>query len=152
MKKNFLVIGLTAFIMGLTANYALSVVPTSFNVAVVDVQKIVSESSQVKSLKEEQKVKNQELVNFVQNARKEIAKETDKAKQKALEDKYNAQLNDMKKTMDENYKKKLSSIDSNISKAIQQTAQSKGYNIVLAKTIVLYGGVDISKEIEKIVK
>jgi len=152
MNKKFLVIATIAFLMGISANYALSNMPASFNVAVVDVQKIVSESSQVKSLKEEQKAKNQEIITFVENARKEVAKETDKTKQKALEDKYNTQLNDMKKSMDDNYKKKLTDIDINITKVIQKTAQDQNYNIVLAKTIVLYGGTDITKEIAKAVK
>lgn len=152
MNKKFLAIVAITFVMGISANYALSVVPSSFNIAVVDVQKVVSESSQVKSLKEEQKAKSQEIISFVENARKEVAKETDKTKQKALEDKYNTQLNDMKKSIDSNYKKKLNNIDDNITKAIQKTAQNQGYNIVLAKTIVLYGGTDITQEIEKAVK
>lgn len=152
MNKRFLTVGAIAFIMGVSANYALSVTPVSFNIAVVDVQKVVSESSKVKSLKDEQKIKNQEIINFVESAKKEVAKETDKTKQKTLEDKYNKQLNDMKKSMDINYKKKLTDIDTNITEVIQKTAQDKGYNIVLAKTIVLYGGTDITKEIEKAVK
>lgn len=152
MNKKFLTIGVIAFIMGVSANYALSDVPTSFKVAVVDVQKVVSESSQVKSLKEEQKAKNQEIITFVENARKEVTKETDKTKQKALEDKYKSQFNDMRKSMDDNYKKKLTDIDSNITKVIQKTAQDKGYDIVLAKTIVLYGGDDVTKEVAKAVK
>lgn len=152
MNKKFLTVGAIAFIMGVSANYVLSEVPASFNIAVVDVQKVVSESAQVKSLKEEQKTKNQEIITFVGNARKEVAKETDKTKQKALEDKYNAQLNDMKKSIDNNYKKKLNDIDTNITKVIQKTAKDQGYNIVLAKTIVLYGGTDITKEIANAVK
>lgn len=152
MNKKFLAGTTIAFIMGISANYALSVVPTTFNIAVVDVQKVVSESSQVASLKDEQKTKTQEIIKFVENAKKDVEKETNKAKKKALEDKYNAQLNEMKKSMDNNYKEKLTAIDSNISKVIQKTAQENGYNIVLAKTIVLYGGTDITKEIEKAVK
>lgn len=152
MDKKILTIGIVTFIMGLSANYALSAVPAIFNVATVDVQKIVSESSQVKSLKEEQKTKSQEIVNFVENAKKEVAKETDKTKQKALEGKYNVQLNEMKKAMDNNYKKKLIDIDSNITKTIQEIAQNNGYNLVLAKGVVLYGGTDITKEIEKALK
>lgn len=152
MNKKFLAGVAIAFVMGISANYALSVVPATFNIAVVDVQKVVSESSQVASLKDEQKTKTQEIIKFVENAKKDVEKETNKAKKKALEDKYNAQLNEMKKSMDNNYKEKLTAIDSNISKVIQKTAQENGYNIVLAKTIVLYGGTDITKEIEKAVK
>lgn len=152
MNKKFLTIGAIAFIMGVSANYVLSDVPASFNVAVVDVQKVVNESSQIKSLKNEQNAKTQEIITFVDNAKKEVAAETDKTKQKALEDKYNAQLNTMKNAMDDNYKKKLTGIDADITKIIQKSAQSKGYNIVLAKNIVLYGGTDITNEITKAVK
>ena len=54
----FLSVALVAFGLGLVAsNYAMSDVPSDFKVAVVDVQKVVTNSSQVKALKEEQKKK-----------------------------------------------------------------------------------------------
>jgi len=152
MNKKILTITAIAFIMGLTANYALSNVPVGFNVAVIDVQRVVSGSSQIKSLKVEQEVKNKELIKFVENARKDVAKAPNKSKKKALEDKYNTQLRAMKKSMDANYRKKVSEFDANITKVIKNAAEEKGYNIVLAKGAVLYGGTDITSEIEKAVK
>jgi len=152
MNKKFLTISAVAFIIGLSANYALSNFPVSFSIATVDVQKVVSGSSQVIALKEDQKKKGLELETFAKNARDEVAKETDKTKQQVLEDKYNKQLNDMKKSMDEDYRKKLNAIDTTITAAIQKKAKEANYNIVLSKNIVLYGGTEITKEVSKLIK
>lgn len=152
MNKKILFAVAVAFIMGLSVNYAFSEVPVGFKVAVIDVQKLVLSSSQVKDLKFEQAAKNQELVKFVKNARADVAKTKDNTKKKALENKYNIQLRAMKKSMDDSYKKKLTSIDAGITKTIEKAAQEKGYNIVLAKGAVLYGGDDITQEIQKAVK
>lgn len=152
MNKKILMVALAAFVMGLSVNYAFSEVPVGFKVAVIDVQKLVMVSSQVKALKTEQEAKNQELVKFVKNARADVAKAKDNTKKKALENKYNTQLRAMKKSMDDNYKKKLSEIDAGITKAVGKAAQEQGYNIVLAKGAVLYGGDDITQEIQKLVK
>lgn len=152
MNKKILIAAAIAFIMGLSVNYAFSEVPVGFKVAVIDVQKLVSTSSQVKNLKTEQTAKNQDLMTFVKNARADVAKTQDRAKKKALENKYNIQLRAMKKAMDDNYKKKLTEIDSGITKAVGKAAQDQGYNIVLAKGAVLYGGDDITQEIQKAIK
>lgn len=152
MNKKILLALAIAFIMGLSVNYAFSEVPVGFKVAVIDVQKLVLSSSQVKSLKTEQESKNQELIKFVKTARADVAKAKDNKKKKALEDKYNNQLRAMKKSMDDSYRKKLNEIDAVITKEIQKTAQDEGYNVVLAKGAVLYGGTDITQEIQKTIK
>lgn len=152
MNKKILVVGIIAFIMGLSANYAFSDIPLNFNVAVVDVPTVVSSSSQVKALKTEQTAKNNEIIKFVMNARKEVAKVSDKKKRNTLEDKYNAQLRAMKKSMEDSYKKRLTGIDNSIKNAVEKTAQNAGYSVVFAKGAVLYGGDDITKEIVAVVK
>lgn len=152
MNKKVLLALAVAFIMGLSVNYAFSEVPVGFKVAVIDVQKLVLGSAQIKSLKTEQESKNQELIKFVKTARADVAKTKDNNKKKALENKYNTQLRAMKQSMDDNYKKKLNEIDAAITKEIQKTAQDEGYNIVLAKGAVLYGGTDITSEIQKVIK
>ena len=43
-------------------------------------------------------------------------------------------------------------IDKSISATIQTQAKKSGYDLVLAKGIVLYGGNDITAEIQKLVK
>lgn len=155
MKNNFkiLTISLIAFAIGMTAgNYAVSDVPANFKVAVVDVQKVVASSAQVKALKEEQKKKTQELAKFIETAKANLDKEKDAKKKKSLETKYNNEFQDKRKSIAKNYETKLLEIDKNITNTINANAKANGYNLVLAKGAVLSGGTDITDEISKAVK
>ena len=146
-------VALVAFGLGLVAsNYAMSDVPANFKVAVVDVQKVVANSSQVKALKDEQKKKGQELAKFIETAKNNITKEKDEKKKKALEEKYNKEFQSKREAIAKNYETKLLAIDKNISTVIDENAKANGYNLVLAKGVVLSGGTDITAEITKAVK
>ena len=149
----FLTVSLVAFAIGLAAgNYAISDVPSNFKVAVVDVQKVVASSSQVKALKDEQKKKGQELAKFIETAKTNLDKEKDAKKKKALEEKYNKEFQAKRDAIAKNYDTKLLAIDKNISSVIDKNAQANGYNLVLAKGVVLSGGTDITDAISKEVK
>ena len=54
--------------------------------------------------------------------------------------------------MDQEYAEKLKALDSSISQQINDKAKADGYDLVLSKGIVLYGGKDITSEIIKVVK
>ena len=91
MNKNvkFLTIGLAAFVIGFSVNnFAMSEVPANYKVAVVDIAQVVASSAQGKNLKKEQQAKADELVKFVEKARKDVAATTDEKKKKELEEKY----------------------------------------------------------------
>ncbi len=133
--------------LALTLNTVLAA-----NVAYVDVQKVVTSSAQVQALKKEQQLKAKDLMSFVEKARKEVAAVKDPAKKKALEDKYNKELNTRKAKIDKDYAAKLNSVETSITNVIGQQAKLKGYDIVISKGIVLYGGVDITDDIIKLVK
>lgn len=150
-KIKILAVGLLTFASGIAfSNFAMSDVPSK--IAVVDVQEVVNSSSQVQALKREQQAKMKEVVSFVEKARKEVAATTDVKKKQALEEKYNKELNTKKTAMDKNYADKLTAIDSTISKQIEAQAKAGGYDIVLAKGVVLYGGSDITDAVKKAVK
>lgn len=152
-KFKFLVVGLSTFVIGLSVNnFAMSDVPPNFKIAVVDVSKVVNSSSQVAALKKEQQAKAQDIVNFVDKARKEVAATTDAKKKKTLEDKYNKELNAKKEAMDKNYAAKLNAIDNTIASKITDQAKAGSYDLVLAKGVVLYGGSDITDAVIKAVK
>lgn len=152
-KFKFLVVGLSTFVIGLSVNnFAMSDVPPNFKIAVVDVSKVVNSSSQVAALKKEQQAKAQDIVNFVDKARKEVAATTDAKKKKTLEDKYNKELNAKKEAMDKNYAAKLNAIDNTIASKITDQAKAGSYDLVLAKGVVLYGGSDITEAVIKAVK
>ncbi len=153
MNKKFISIALLAFVLGIsTSNFAMSGVPASYKVAVVDVQKVVTSSKQVATLKNEQTKKMEEIKNMVNKAQADISKETDNKKKEALIKKYENDIAYVKNTNDKNYAKKLAEIDKSISKTIQTESKKAGYDLVLAKGVVLYGGTDITDSISKIVK
>ena len=151
--RKLLSITLLAFVLGLAAgNYAVSDVPSNFKVAVVDVQKVVASSNQVKALTKEQVTQKENLAKFIKSATDEINKEKDSKKKKALEEKYNKEFKTKQETIVKNYETKLLAIDKSISSLIDTKAKANGYDLVLAKGMVLSGGVDITDEIAKQVK
>lgn len=155
MNKNvkFLTIGLAAFVIGFSVNnFAMSEVPANYKVAVVDIAQVVASSAQVKNLKKEQQAKADELVKFVEKARKDVAAVSDEKKKKELEEKYSKELVSKKEKMEKEYVNKLSAIDASISKTVNEQAKAGNYNLVLSKGAVLYGGEDITQQVIKVVK
>ncbi|MBR1775973.1 OmpH family outer membrane protein [bacterium] len=140
MKKSVFVIILSFF---LTVSYAKA----EDSVAVVDLQKIVSNSSQVKQLKQEHDKKLDELNKIVVNARGAIANETDNQKIIQLEEKYTKEFNDKKNALESEYNIRLDAIERSIKDEIAKKAKKDNYDYVFAKSVVLYGGKDITNEI-----
>ena len=150
MKWN---LGLFAFTFAIISALTLNTVQaTDFSVAVVDVPQVVNASPQVQALKKEQQAKTEELIKFIEKAKKDIASLTDANKKKATEEKYTKEFQTKKEKMDKEYAEKLKAIDTSISKQIETQAKAQGYDIVLSKGIVLFGGKDITAEIIKVVK
>ena len=116
-------------------------------IAVVDLQKIVSNSSQVKQLKQEHSKKMDELDKIIVNARGEISNEKDPAKVLLLEDKYMKEFNSKREALERDYNNRLANIEKNIKSEIAAKAQKNSYDYVFAKSVVLYGGKDITNEI-----
>ena len=116
-------------------------------IAVVDLQQIVSNSSQVKQLKQEHDKKLKELDKIIVNARGEISNEKDPAKILLLEDKYMKEFNTKKEALQKDYNARLDAIEKNIKTEISSKAQKDSYDYVFAKSVVLYGGKDITNEL-----
>jgi len=149
--SKLLLVGVVAFSVGsFTNNIAFSAKET--NIAVVNVQKVVSSYSKVNDLKTKQEAKIADLKKFVEAAKADVEKEKDPEKQKALEFKYNQQLRDKKSDMDKSYTKDLEAINDDVTKVINKTAKENNYDVVLTNTSVLYGGKDITKDIVKALK
>ena len=138
MRKFFLVL---ALIVASSAAFA------SDKIAVVDLQQLVSSSSQVKQLKQEHSKKIAELDKIIVNARGEISNEKDPAKVLLLEDKYLKEFNTKKEALEADYNNRLLNIEKNIKNEISKKAQKEGYEYVFAKSVVLHGGKDITNEL-----
>lgn len=140
MKKSFLVMLLGFF---LTVGYAQA----ADSIAVVDLQKIVANSSQVKQLKQEHNKKMDELNKIIINARGAISNETDSAKIVQLEEKYTKEFNTKKSALEKEYNTRLNAIEKSIKDEIAKKAEKDNYDYVFAKSVLLYGGKDITNEI-----
>ena len=141
MKKQILFLIIT---MIAVQNYIFA---AEHSVAVVDLQKLVSNSSQVKQLKQEHSKKMDELNKIIVNARGAIANETDSAKILQLAENHTKEFNAKKQALEKDYNTKLSNIEKNIQAEITKKAQNDKYDYVFAKSVVLYGGKDITNEI-----
>ena len=136
MKKSFVLLTLLA----LTGTaYAEN------KIAVVDLQQLVSNSGQVKALKQEHSKKISELDKIIVNARGEISNEKDPAKVLLIEDRYMKEFNTKKEALERDYNNRLSNIEKNIKGEITKKAQKDGYDYVFAKSVVLHGGKDIER-------
>ena len=76
-------------------------------VAVVDLQQLVSSSTQVKQLKEDHSKKIKELEKIIINARGEISNENEPSKILLLEEKYTKEFNTKKEAIDKETENKL---------------------------------------------
>ena len=126
--------------------------PNTNNIAVVDIQAIVNSSAQVKALREAQVNKVNELNSWLQNAQNEVNAEQDKERQQALLQKYNAEFALKKRDIALQYQQELKTVSDNITQTVADEAKKKGFSMVIAKNIVVFGGEDITEEIAKIVK
>jgi len=144
MRKN---LGLMAAVIAVAGYLSMgsAVMAKDFSVAIVDVPQVVNASAQVQALKKDQQAKAEEIV-------KDVASITDANKKKAAEEKYNKELMAKKEKMDQDYAAKLKALDTSISQQINEKAKADGYDLVLSKGIVLFGGNDITSEIIKVVK
>lgn len=126
---------------------ATNYVQAADSIAVVDLQKIVANSSQVKALKQEHSKKMEELDKIIVNARGAISNETDSAKILQLEEKYTKEFNTKKAALEKDYNARLDAIEKTIKDEIAKKAQKDKYDYVFAKSVLLYGGKDITNEI-----
>lgn len=143
MKKYFLTL---AILVLSTSVFAAE------DIAVVDLQQLVANSSQVKQLKQEHSKKINELDKIIVNARGEISNEKDPAKVLLIEDRYMKEFNTKKEALEREYNNKLALIEKNIKSEITKKANKDGYKYVFAKSVVLHGGKDITNELVGTIK
>ena len=121
-------------------------------IAVVDVQAVVSSSAQVQALKKEQQGKMQDLEKWLKTAQADVQKQkTQEGKEKLLK-KYNSEFATKKEAIAKDYSARLKAVDKSITDTISTQAKLKGYDMVISKGVVIYGGDDITADVQKAVK
>ena len=148
MKRAILSICL---IMGLSFG-TLASTSAEQKIAVVDVQAVVAKSAQVQALKKEQQAKIQDLEKWLKTAQGDVEKQKTQENKEKLLKKYNADFAKKKEDIAKDYQTRLQAVDKSITETIAATARAKGYNMVISKGIVLYGGDDITLDVQKVVK
>ena len=126
--------------------------PEPQKIVVVDIQKVVSASAQVKSLNASQEAKNKELAAFIKNAQEDVNKQTDVNKKKSLSESYEKQLKTKREANIKDYTTKLKAADANITAQIGKKATELGYTMVIPKSTVIWGGDDITETVLKGIK
>ena len=121
-------------------------------IAVVDVQAVVSKSAQVQALKKEQQAKMQDLEKWLKTAQTDVEKQQTKEGKEKLLKKYNAEFAKKKEAIAKDYAARLQAVDKSITDTISTQARLKGYNMVISKGVVVYGGDDITADVQKVVK
>ena len=145
--KKLLVTTLLLATMGIT-NAAMA----DTRIAVVDVPAVVNKSAQVQALKKEQQTKMQDLEKWLKTVRADVEKQKTQEGKEKLVKKYDAEFAKKKEAIAKNYQTKLQAIDKSITETIANQAKLKGYDMVITKGTVLYGGDDITQDIMKVVK
>ena len=145
--KKLLVTTLLLATMGIT-NAAMA----DTKIAVVDVPAVVNKSAQVQALKKEQQTKMQDLEKWLKTVRADVEKQQTQEGKEKLVKKYDAEFAKKKEAIAKNYQTKLQEIDKSITATIASQAKLKGYDMVITKGTVLYGGDDITQDIMKVVK
>lgn len=140
-----------AFAVGLGFN-SVAMSAGTMKVAVVNVQQVVEKSAQVNALKKEQETKLKDLQNWLTVVKNDVEKQQTQAGKEKLIAKYDAEFAKKQQAIRDNYATKLSAIDTSISATIATEAKTLGYDLVLAKSIVLFGGSDITEAVAKKVK
>ena len=148
MKK---IILSTLVLAGMTLGMTNAVLAEQ-RIAVVDVQAVVAKSAQVQALKKEQQTKMQDLEKWLKTVRADVEKQQTKEGKEKLIKKYDADFAKKREAIAKNYQTKLQAIDKSITETIAATAKAKGYDMVITKGVVVYGGEDITADIQKAVK
>lgn len=152
MKKNYKAITIAAALLLCLSTNNFAFAKQGFNVAVVDTKQVIQNSPQIKAFNIEQNNKLNDLNVFIAKAKADIAKQTDATKRKALEESYNQELASKKVQLDKDASKKLSDIYNDLNIIVKNEAKKAGYDLILVKEGVLYGGTDITADIIKTLK
>ena len=145
MKKILSILAVSSMMLSSVAFAA----PEPQKIAVVDIQKVVSASAQVKALKASQEAKNKELAAFIKKAQEDVNKQTDVNKKKSLAESYEKQLKTKREANIKDYATKLKAADADITAQIGKKATELGYTMVIPKSTVIWGGDDITETVLK---
>jgi Skp family chaperone for outer membrane proteins len=121
-------------------------------IAIVDVNRVVAQSAQVQALKNEQAQRTQELQQWLNSVKADVDSKATNEEKQSLVATYNQEFTKRQDDIRAKYTQELQAIEKSINETISEEAKNQGFDIVLAKHFVLFGGEDITEEVAKVVK
>lgn len=137
-----LVVVATAVVSSLVTYKALANKASRF--AVVDVQRVVMASKDLVALNNERNTQIQSLRKMADEANEQINKEKKEDDKKKLSEKFLNQINAKKAEYDKEYAAALQASDQKLNGIINAVAEKEGLKVILNKSSVVNGGVDIT--------
>lgn len=120
--------------------------------AIVDIQWILNNLPSFSAVQAEQQQNLAALQNWAQNVNAQIAQQTvAEEKQKMILQGQN-EFAQRQQAVQQNYAQKIQAIDDEVTKMIADTAKELGYDMVFAKTTLVYGGTDITAQVAAKIK
>ena len=116
-------------------------------IAIVDVQKVVSQSRPVAELRQDMQNQMAELQEWVAQSNAEIDKEKSKEKKEELTKAAQEELQQKQLVIQKAYSEKLQQLDASLTAIIEKTAKEEGFQVVLVKSSVAAGGTDITDKV-----
>lgn len=150
--KKEIITAVIAFICGFLIRLWTASPATVCNAALVDVQELISNSTEIQAIREDLAVKQQDAQKWIQESQAKIQKYKEGKAKDELVAKFEEELAQKQQAIQQEYAEKLNAVDQKMTKLIQKEAKSEGYDMVLAKSAVLTGGTDITDEIIKLIK
>lgn len=112
--------------------------------AVVDVNRVVMSSKELVALNNERNTQVQNLRKMADEANAKINKVSKEAEKKQLSEKLLAEINAKKEVYDKEYAAALQASDQKLTNIINAVAQKEGLKVVINKSSMVSGGVDIT--------
>jgi len=137
-----LIVIATAVVSSLVTYKALASKASRF--AVVDVQRVVMASKDLVALNNERNTQIQSLRKMADEANEKISKEKKEEDKKKLSEKFLSQINAKKADYDKEYAAALQASDQKLNGIINAVAEKEGLKVILNKSSVVNGGVDIT--------
>lgn len=122
------------------------------NIGVIDLQRVVSVSKDVAALRANRGAQIAELQKMADDANAKIEEMKEDDEKKAATQEYLAAIQTKKAEFDSAYNTALQASDAKIQGIIDTISAKKGLNVVLNKTSVVSGGVDITEAVVDLVK
>ncbi len=151
--KTVIISSVVAVIIAVAASFGFCKTCCKQNeLGVVDLQRVVSVSKDVAALRTNREAQVKELQKMADDANKEIDKIKDENEKKAATEKYLAEIQVKKNEFDNAYATELQASDKKIQNIIDSVAEKKNLSVVLNKSSVVSGGIDITEAVVDLVK